>query len=261
MEAGSIADSSGGGPTAQVSLPGGLVFLNHPGSWLLASPIGDLDGDGLRDFWVGAAPTSQAQVPSAAWVLPGSTVAGTYDISTVGIAIPPGAAAALAGPSYDWNGDGRDDLVLVGASSTTVAETFVLPGLAVMAAGPGGDATAVPRIFQTPGALMGRVAVPGQGTVVVTAAPLDSITPEAAGLLWLTGPSGVTAFATTPTRFAWFRTVEVIDSGASGVFLYGRYDDRARGVEVVWRLDDPCGGLPPAAAPAQSVAVIPAVTG
>jgi len=260
MQPGSIAQWSGGSPTAQVSLSGGLVFLNHPASGLSAHPIGDLDGDGLTDYWVGAASTSQPQVLSAAWVLPGSTAAGTYDISTVGIAIPTALAASLAGPSYDWNGNGTDDLVLVELSGTT-PETFVLAGPAVMAPGPGGDATGVPRIFQTPGALRGRVAVPGQGTVVVTAAPTDPNNLDAGGLLWLTGDGGATAFTTTPTRFVWYGTVEVIDSGTGGLFLFGHNSDRSGGVAVVWRLDDPCGGLPPAAAPAQSVAIVPAVTG
>jgi hypothetical protein len=262
-----------GAPSVDLALPGGTLTLTAPGLDLVAEPIGDLDDDGSPEWWVGGIDPAAfpdplsglLPLPSVSWVIPGTTAAGSGDPALLGIAVAAGVPWALAGPTYDWTGDGVDDLLLYGPSIDPQAESFVVPGAAVMAAGAGGDATGVAPAFVTPGVAMGRIAVPGEGLQLLSFFPTalnDSSYPTE---LWLTRPTGTMALTSAPSPFYELpAVVQVIDSGVDGVFLFTRSFTRTGGIVVVWRLDDPCGGLAPAAvAPVAPVAVpsAPAFTG
>jgi hypothetical protein len=257
-----LAQGANAAPIVDVALPGGVVTLGHLGHDLEAATIGDLDHDGIPEHWIGDIP-GMAQLPTASWVLPGTTAAGTYDVATVGIATWAGFPWALAGDLADWDGDGVDDLLLVGTDPSTSVRSDVFDGSAVMAAGSGGDATGDIPVFTAPGSPFARGSV-GAGVALVSGWANDVSDRTAGERVWVTTASGTTAFSTLPApALNYPPTVAVTDSGADGVFLLVSRFDRSGSTVVVWRLDDPCGGLPPVAEPvaADAVIVTPAITG
>lgn len=257
-----LAQGASATPSVELTLPGGVVTLSHLGSNLEAATIGDLDDDGIPEHWVGDIP-GIAQPPTESWVLPGTTAAGTYDVATVAIATWAGFPWALSGGVTDWDGDGVDELLLVGTDPSTTVRSDVFDGSAVMATGPGGDATGDVPVFTAPGAPFARGPV-STSTALVSGWANDVSDRSAGGTVWVTTAAASTAFTTLPAPALTFPPrAEVTDSGAAGLYLVLSTFDRSGSAVVLWRLDDPCGGLPPLAEPAaaDAVTVIPAITG
>ena len=106
---------SAGGALADWTMNGGSVtssgFLTLNGaaiapdaSWSVAG-VGDLDGDGRQDvLWR----NSSGEV--TAWLMNGSTIVSSGDISSGGVAVMPDASWSIAGVG-DFNHDGRADVL------------------------------------------------------------------------------------------------------------------------------------------------------
>jgi hypothetical protein len=224
--------TQGNGTEIVVERPTGELRLTNGGAQLFGTSAGDLDGDGFSEIWVNDIDEDRS------WVVPYSTAAGTAEVGVVGIEAPSGAA-------YGSFSEGRPmDLYLVVDDGTNVYS-----GEQVLAAGPGGDASALPPIGEHPGL-----------------APLSVIDFSAGPELILVAQSGPTATITSsgaststfllpvPTEVFTGQATAIGREGPGGRYLQLNVTDRGGGVNHLWSYDDPCTSLEVAATPSPTTA-------
>jgi hypothetical protein len=130
---------------------GNLVFVSEFGVVAPVRQLGsDHDGDGRSDIILAAA--TENGHPGRTYVIPGSTLPGTYDPADAGIRLVDSWLPTDDNRVGDLDGDGADDLVFTGDF-----ETWVFDGAEIMAAGPGEDYPFSPVILS--GALANSVQI------------------------------------------------------------------------------------------------------
>ncbi len=85
-------------------LTSGGVAVKPDASWSVAG-VGDFDGDGKKDIlW------RNASGEVSAWLMNGTTITGSADLTSGGVAVKPDASWSVAGIG-DFNGDGNADVL------------------------------------------------------------------------------------------------------------------------------------------------------
>jgi hypothetical protein len=205
----------------RVTRPSGDLVLRDGGALVSGLSAGDLDGDGEDEIWVGNATDGH--------VVPGSTPAGTYEVSAAGIRVPAGVPVAADAGFF---GDGVLVLAVGGEFFGVGAETQVLSAAAVLAAGVGGDASGVVALDTVPGQPVARLAY-ADPQVLFAAATAD-------GPRWW-------SYAEDGTEVAQFSGGKIAPpavavEGPGGRFFSVSSGDRSAMV-YVWSYDAPCTQL------------------
>ncbi len=205
----------------RVTRPGGDLVLRDGGALVSGLSAGDLDGDGEDEIWVGNATDGH--------VVPGSTPAGTYEVSAAGIRVPVGVPVAADAGFF---GDGVMALAVGEEFFGVGAETHVLSAAAVLAAGVGGDASGVPVLDTVPGQPVARLGY-AEPQVLFAAA-------TAGGPRWW-------SYAQDGTEVAQFAGGKIAPpavavEGPDGRLFSVSSGDRSAMV-YVWSYDDPCTQL------------------
>lgn len=213
----------------------GRLELTQPGMASFISGVDDLDGDGRDELVVVMedAESTESGTTVRAYLVPGSTPPGTHDPAEVGVRLATGVFS-----TDDRDGDGVPELI----EHAFTGPTRVFSGAAVIALGPGGDATGLEPMFGLPGVLQ-AVADLGEGrTVLVTGEMDDGDGP--AGLLHVGDEAGVRSFTTAPEPWvpdyvSTFGSLHLID-GPDGMHLDLYQSDRSAARAYRWALDAPC---------------------
>lgn len=228
--------TQGNGTEIVVERPSGELRLTNGGAQLSGTSAGDLDGDGFSEVWVNDIDAARS------WVVPYSTAPGTSEVGVVGIEAPSGAA-------YGSFSEGRPmDLYLVVDDGTNVYS-----GEQVLAAGPGGDASALPPVAEHPGLAPLSVMDFSAGAELILAAqsgPTPTITSSGASTSTFLLPVSTPVFNGQATAIG--------REGPGGRYLQLNVTDRGGGVNHLWSYDDPCTSLEVAAAPSPTTAPPPA---
>ena len=227
--------SAGLGPTVTVVLPTGTLELTMAGGSLQGLAAGDLDGDGISDVVVVDSGVGES------FFVRSTTAPGTYDLTTVGTRLPPGVPFG----TVDWPRDGSADLVLgIGANPAAVSgSTAIVDGAAVLAAGPGGDATGAvlaaidgmpSAVLQYPtGSFLATLQAGGAAAIVRVA--------DRTGTIELTTAPGPNLHSAPDNAI----TASVHQQRR---FLHLANSSRSGNLAWLWALDDPCAPVTAAAA-------------
>lgn len=235
-------DLSSGEQVLVVTRGDGVVRVAFPGANigdLTNYPVGDLDADG-RDELVFLA-RDAVDGSDRSFVLPGATPVGDHQALDVAIEIPDYRLVAV-GDQVD--GPGTDVIVHEpgpAVSGGTIGN--VISGQDLMAPGPGHAADLTPRAWAVPGMTTAVVDVGDQRPAMVSL----GLTADGDGQVRaaLTRNGVPTVFATAGPRSRSLFGATAVQVGdhryllASGV-------DRGGSSVVIWDLEDPCIGLPPA---------------
>lgn len=229
------------GPISPQPLP--TVVLERAGTDItITGSAGDLDGDANDEFVVMVLTSSDPTVDPQSYLIPGDAT-GTHDPADIGIRLAFGAALLV--DSRD--GDATPDLALtdrygVAGGRTVIYSTAALAGLTAPA-----DGRSTGVLLDAPGALVATADLGAPVKDLVLAETFDS---PAHVVLHVGGEDGFADFTTEPygsfnTIVGGDVTVPEIHVNDTGTYLQVVQGDRDGVVGFVWRIDDPCGALPP----------------
>lgn len=206
-----------------VTRPTGELRLRVGTEQISGLSAGDLDDDGVDEIWVGNAAT--------AYVVPGTTPDGSYDAASVGIRVRGGPAVAKVGGYFGDDAYAQ----IVFTDIFTEGTTEVVSATALMAAGPGGDATGLPTVASAPGVPLALLGYREPQYLFGRNLPEES------------GRARLWSYSADRTETAQFRGEQVLApsqavEGADGRFFAISSQDRSA-ILSVWSYDAPCTPL------------------
>ncbi|MHB1140018.1 MAG: hypothetical protein ACYC2O_13765, partial [Microthrixaceae bacterium] len=178
-----------------------------------------------------------------AFLVRSTTPAGSYDPTVIGTRLP----AGLPFGNVDWPRDGSLDLTMrVGAvGGAFTGSTTIVDGAAVLAAGPGGDASGA-VLASIGGVPIGVLGYPTGDLLATLEAGEAGI-----GLVRVADRAGTTELTTVPPGASLDQSTLVAASvSEQRRFVRVSSDNRSGYRAWLWALDDPCAPVAAAAAPA-----------
>lgn len=227
--------------------PTPTVVLKRTGFQVsVVGTAGDLDRDGANEFVASVASSADATVPVENYLIPGGAT-GTHDPADIGIRVAPGYPLVI--DSRD--GDSTPELAMTDLYEHDGGGTVIYSGAALASLTAPADGRTTGVLLDEAGALVGAYREgPGADRFVLASTVLDAEGHIDHTLVRAGDERGFIDLTTAP--YGWLRIYgggtalsPTVVVNSTGIFLQVIQGDRAGVVGYVWRLDDPCGALPP----------------
>lgn len=234
-----LDDQVEGGPGAvSITRGDGVVELTRTGDVVLgATGLGDIDGDGRDEFivQVGFFSPDLGPGPDArTYLVPGAVAPGSQPVADAGISF------GGTGHGLVLLEDGSGRLLDLRFPEPGATETAVLDAGAVLAVGPGGDASGVTPQLTLPGTVAATADLGGPTAALVS---VDTSGFDRADLYVLEGDGPAVALTTDPEiyvpEYVGVGLVTVL-TGPDGTFVRLDDTDRSGSASYLWSLSDPC---------------------